>query len=169
MFEFTTIYDKENVEIGIRASFEALEGKGIARIIFIYLFLLVALRFLGGLIFWEYKIGIFDVVWVLIASALLLINVLWIRLTVFRYSRKMDVFTVKAVFNEENYILQKDNAEFVWKYEKVTDIFENEKYIVILCDTIGCQPLDKSSVSEDTLTEFRKFITAKTGKPIEDL
>jgi len=75
--------------------------------------------------------------------------------------------TGETVFSEEGYITTTTAAETHWKHEQVKAVYEAKDYFVFFLSDRHGQVYDKSGFKEGTIDEFRRFLSEKTGKPVE--
>lgn len=72
-----------------------------------------------------------------------------------------------TVFNDESYITTTNIGKTEFSYDHNIDLLaETKDYFVFVFDKNHAQVYDKSALSGGAMDEFRRFITAKTGKEI---
>ena len=162
-FEFTTTYDKRTMINMSRATQKTINGAKTFQTISVFIavmFTVFLLRDISN----PFNIGVF-----VIAYMPFFYFMFWYKMNAFLIYRKFGPITIKNIFTEENYTSDKNGGYFVMNYDDITDVCEDKTHFFLIYGNSAGLSLDKSSVSEDTLTEFRKFITGKTGKPIVEL
>jgi len=73
----------------------------------------------------------------------------------------------QTLFEENGYTIQTKTAKINMSYADIIAACESQEHFFLFTEERNGQFLPKSSFIEGTPDDFRKFITEKTGKPVE--
>ena len=67
-------------------------------------------------------------------------------------------------FGEESYTVVTEVITSTFRYELIDALAESQDYIILLMKKRYAQPLDKRTLTGETVEEFKRFLEEKTGK-----
>ena len=74
-----------------------------------------------------------------------------------------------TTFKEDGYISETNIGKTEFYYKNINIIVETEEYFVFVFDQSHAQIYDKNGITKGSIDEFKKFITQKTEKEIQNV
>jgi len=74
-----------------------------------------------------------------------------------------------TTFKEDSYISETNIGKTEFYYKNIQEIAENNNYFIFIFDQSHAQIYDKNGITKGSIDEFKKFITQKTEKEIQNV
>ena len=72
-----------------------------------------------------------------------------------------------TVFSEDKFVSTTDVGKTEWNYDKILAVAETADFFVFIFSKNHGQVYDKGSLQGGTADDFRRFIEAAAGKPVQ--
>lgn len=118
-----------------------------------------------------YSIGFNTIITWIAALVILIVLIFEDNINEYIARKRMFTGTERAIsnFNESAYSSTSNMGKTEWLYENISLIAETNDYFVFIFDKSHAQVYDKNNMTGGTVEEFRKFISGKTGKEVQQV
>ena len=171
-FIFETMYDQKGISVMAEALRKTIRKKRskrshICAILIIILGIILSMPKNSE----EFKITFnFIITWVAIIT-MVVVLIFQDKINGYIARKRMIAGMEKSIttFKEESYISETNIGKTEFYYKNINLIVETEEYFVFVFDQSHAQIYDKNGITKGSIDEFRKFITQKTEKEIQNV
>ena len=167
-FTFETAYNAKTMTVMARALRKTVRRKHSRRShIFGWLVILLALLLLVK----NFAFDVRTAVTVIAVLAILIALVFEDRINGAAAKKRLLPGTEQAVtvFTEEGFVSETGIGKTEWNYDKILMIAETKDFFVFIFSANHAQLYDKRSLQGGTAEEFRQFMEAASGKPVQPI
>ena len=167
VFTFETRYDTKALSVMARALRKTVRKKRSRRSHILGWIVIVFARLL--LLADGFALDASTIITSLAALALLLVFLFEDRLNGAVAKKRLLPGTEKAmtVFSEDKFVSTTDVGKTEWNYDKILAVAETAAFFVFIFSKNHGQVDDKGSLQGGTADDFRRFIEAAAGKPVQ--